>query len=223
VELPTRLRSDEDEVRVLVVDDHDLFRHGLRELLQAQGVRVVGEASDGDEAVRLALHVMPDVVVMDLHMPLVSGVEATRRLTAIAPTVRVLILTISANDADVMSAIVAGASGYLLKDASVTEIAAGVRAAARGEALVSPQIASYLLRRLRPQHGGVPEVEQLDLTEREMDVLKLIAQGKENAEIAEELVISIRTVKNHVSSILAKLQLGNRIEAAVYAVRQGIA
>jgi DNA-binding NarL/FixJ family response regulator len=209
-----------DDIRVVVVDDHDLFRRGLRELLEEQGIRVVGEASDGAEAVRLATHAMPDVLVMDLNMPRLSGVEATRRLATAAPAVRVLVLTISADDDDVLDAIEAGASGYLLKDASISQIAAGVRAAADGEALLSPRIATHILRRIRS--GSEGEIERADLSERELQVLRLMAQGRENAEIAESLVISPRTVKNHISSILAKLHMENRIQAAVYAVRRGI-
>ena len=210
-----------EDIRVVVVDDHDLFRHGLRELFEEQGIRVVGEASDGEEAVRLATHSLPDVVVMDLNLPRVSGVEAIRRLTSAAPTVRVLVLTISADDDDVLDAIEAGASGYLLKDASIAEIAAGVRAAAAGDALLSPRIAVHLLKRLRCG-GSNGEVDHAELSDRELEVLRLMAQGRENAVIAQSLVISPRTVKNHISSILAKLRMENRIQAAVYAVRRGI-
>jgi DNA-binding NarL/FixJ family response regulator len=218
--VPVSMGAPGDDIRVVIVDDHDLFRRGLRELLEEQGIRVVGEAADGVEGMQLATHALPDVVVMDLNMPRLSGVEATRRLAAAAPTVRVLVLTISADDDDVLDAIEAGASGYLLKDASMSEIAAGVRAAAAGEALLSPRIATHILRRIRS--GGEGEIQRADLSERELQVLRLMAQGRENAEIAEALVISPRTVKNHISSILSKLHMENRIQAAVYAVRRGI-
>jgi DNA-binding NarL/FixJ family response regulator len=192
-------------------------------LLEEQGIHVVGEAANGDEAVRLATHVLPDVVVMDLHMPHGGGVEATRRLSASAPTVKGLVVTISAEEQDVMDAIMAGASGYLLKGASVEEIAAGVRAAAAGESLISPRIATQVLERLRERATDTERPGHAELSERELEILHLLAQGRDNDEIAEALVISPRTVKNHVSSILTKLQMENRVQAALYAVRRGLA
>jgi two-component system, NarL family, response regulator LiaR len=212
-----------EEIRVVLVDDHDLFRRGLRELLEEQGLHVVGEAADGEEAVRLAGHAAPDVVVMDLSLPRTSGVEATRRLAAASPASNVLVLTISADETSVIEAIEAGACGYLLKDASAVDIAAGVRAAADGESLLSPRIAGRLLERLRGPRAGDDHGERAELSERELEVLRLLAEGRDNDEIAEALVISPRTVKNHVSSILGKLHLENRIQAAVYAVRRGLA
>jgi len=152
-----------------------------------------------------------------------SGVEATRRLAAAVPLVKVLVLTISADERDVTDAVIAGASGYLLKDATAKEIAAGVRAAAAGESLISPRIASQLLERLRAHAGDAPGPADANLSERELEILRLIAEGHDNDRIAEQLVLSPRTVKNHVSSILAKLQLENRVQAAVYAVRKGLA
>ena len=217
--------TDEAEpIRVIVVDDHDLLRKGLRDLLTEHGLRVVGEAGDGADAVRLVAHAAPDVVIMDLNMPRMSGIEATRRLAEVAPSCRVLVLTVSSDDETVADAIAAGASGYLLKDASGDEIAAGVRAAADGEALISPRIAARLLERLRPAEGpGAPGgARGAELTDREIEVLRLLAAGRDNAEIAQELFISPRTVKNHISSILAKLHVDNRIQAAVYAVRKGL-
>jgi DNA-binding NarL/FixJ family response regulator len=212
-----------EPIRVIVVDDHDLLRKGLRDLLSEHGLQVVGEAGDGDDAVRLVAHAAPDVVVMDLNMPRMSGVEATRRLASVAPSTRVLVLTVSADDSTVAEAIAAGATGYLLKDASGDDIAAGVRAAAAGEALLSPSIASHLLERLRPAEGGGEATgEAPGLTDREREVLRLLAAGRDNAAIAQELFISPRTVKNHISSILAKLHVENRIQAAVYAVRKGL-
>jgi DNA-binding NarL/FixJ family response regulator len=208
------------EIRVVVVDDHDLFRRGLRRSLEDQGLRVIGEAADGEEAVRLVVHARPEVVVMDLQMPKMSGVEAVRELAVAAPAVRVLMLTVSGDEQSVTEAIEAGARGYLLKQATIEEIAAGVRAAAAGEALVSPRVAAQLLKRLRGPAPSTPAGP--GLTERELDVLRLVAEGRDNQEIAEALTISPRTAKNHVASILAKLGLDNRIQAAVYAVRRGI-
>jgi DNA-binding NarL/FixJ family response regulator len=213
-----------ESLRVLIVDDHDLFRTGLRNLLEEQGVTIVGEAPTGMEAVRIVRELAPDVVVMDLNMPAMGGVEATRHIAGIAPLTRVLMLTISDEDSDVMDAILAGACGYLLKDASIQELVAGIRAAARGESLISPNIAAKVLQRVRAT-SAQPEIADMirsELSDREIEVLKLIANGKDNALIAAELHISPKTVKNHISNILMKLQIDNRIQAAVYAVRSGI-
>jgi DNA-binding NarL/FixJ family response regulator len=213
-----------DELRVLVVDDHDLFRTGLRNLLEEQGVNVVGEAENGETAIRLASDLAPDVVIMDLNMPGAGGVETTRRLSSLAPLSRVVVLTISADDDDVMNAVMAGACGYLLKDSSIQELIAGIRAASEGESLISPQIAAKVLQRLRAQSKDADAAETIraELSDRELQVLKLIANGNDNAQIARELFISPKTVKNHISNILMKLQIDNRIQAAVYAVRSGI-
>jgi DNA-binding NarL/FixJ family response regulator len=210
--------------RVLLVDDHDLFRTGLRTLLEEQGVDVVGEAETGMDAVRLIREVAPEVVVMDLNMPGIGGVEATRQIAMIAPSTRVLVLTISDQDEDVMDAIVAGACGYLLKDATIEQLLAGIRAAATGGSIVSPTIAAKVLRRLRATTPSPREAETVrtELTDREVQVLKLIANGMDNAQIAADLHISPKTVKNHISNILLKLQIENRIQAAVYAVRSGL-
>jgi DNA-binding NarL/FixJ family response regulator len=215
---------DDVSARVLLVDDHDLFRTGLRNLLEEQGVQVVGEADTGTEALRQVREVAPDVVVMDLNMPGISGVEATRQITMIAPLTRVLVLTISDQDGDVMDAILAGACGYLLKDSSIQELMQGIRAAAVGESLVSPTIASKVLQRVRASSSSQREADTIhsELSDREIEVLKLIANGKDNAMIAGELHISPKTVKNHISNILMKLQIDNRIQAAVFAVRSGI-
>jgi DNA-binding NarL/FixJ family response regulator len=212
------------EPRVLLVDDHDLFRAGLRNLLDDQGVQIVGECTNGTDALRAVRELAPDVVVMDLNMPGISGVEATRQISMIAPLTRVLVLTISDQDADVMDAILAGACGYLLKDSSITELLHGIRSAAIGESLVSPTIASKVLQRVRASSASRREAEviQSELSDREIQVLKLIANGKDNAMIAGELHISPKTVKNHISNILMKLQIENRIQAAVFAVRSGI-
>ena len=216
--------ADEISVRVLLVDDHDLFRTGLRNLLEERGVQVAGEASTGAEAVRLVREAAPDVVVMDLHMPGISGIEAIKQIAAIAPLTRVLVLTISDHDEDVLHAILAGACGYLLKDASVDEPIRGIEAAAVGESLVSPAIAGKVLQQVRATtiSPEAADAVRAELSQRELDVLKLIASGNDNAMIAAELHISPKTVKNHISNILMKLQIENRILAAVYAVRSGI-
>jgi DNA-binding NarL/FixJ family response regulator len=210
--------------RVLLVDDHDLFRTGLRNLLEEQGVQIVGEAGTGADAIRYVRELAPDVVVMDLNMPGMSGVEATRQITSIAPLTRVVVLTISDQDGDVMDAILAGACGYLLKDASIHELIRGINAAAIGESLISPHIAGKVLQRVRASTPSSIDAETIrsELSDREIQVLKLIANGKDNALIAGELHISPKTVKNHISNILMKLQIDNRIQAAVYAVRSGI-
>jgi DNA-binding NarL/FixJ family response regulator len=213
-----------DQIRVLIVDDHDLFRTGLRNLLEDQGVMLVGEAAGGAEAVELVRERNPDVVVMDLNMPGMGGIEATRQIAADSPRTRVVMLTISDQDNDVMDAILAGACGYLLKDSSILELMAGIRAASRGESLISPHIAAKVLQRVRAT-STQPEIARTiraELSDREIEVLKLIANGKDNAMIAAELHISPKTVKNHISNILMKLQIDNRIQAAVYAVRSGI-
>jgi len=213
-----------DTLRVLLVDDHDLFRSGLRNLLEEQGVTIVGEAPTGAEAVRHVRELAPDVVVMDLNMPGMGGVEATRHIAGISPLTRVVMLTISDEDNDVMDAILAGACGYLLKNASIQELVAGIEAASRGESLISPYIAAKVLQRVRATsaHADIAATIRSELSDREIEVLKLIANGKDNAVIAGELHISPKTVKNHISNILMKLQIDNRIQAAVYAVRSGI-
>jgi DNA-binding NarL/FixJ family response regulator len=211
-------------VRVLLVDDHDLFRTGLRNLLEERGVQVAGEAGQGADAVRLVRELAPDVVVMDLHMPGMSGIEAIRQIHGFAPLTRVLVLTISDQDDDVLDAILAGACGYLLKDASVDELIRGIVAAAVGESLVSPAIAGKVLQQVRATAISPEAADTIrtELSDRELDVLKLIAAGNDNAMIAAQLHISPKTVKNHISNILMKLQIENRIQAAVYAVRSGI-
>jgi DNA-binding NarL/FixJ family response regulator len=212
-----------DLLRVMLVDDHDLFRTGLRNLLEEQGVQIVAEASDGATALNLVRELTPDVVVMDLNMPGMNGIEATREIARLVPLTRVVVLTISDQDGDVMDAILAGACGYLLKDSSIQDLMQGIRAASIGEALISPHIASKVLQRIRAS-GIDPETsgQGPELSDRETEVLRLIANGKDNAEIAQELHISPKTVKNHISNILMKLQIENRIQAAVYAVRRGL-
>jgi DNA-binding NarL/FixJ family response regulator len=222
--LPAAEERPAESLRVLIVDDHDLFRTGLRNLLEEQGVQIVGEAAGGTEAIRIVRDLAPDVVVMDLNMPGMGGVDATRHISSIAPLTRVVMLTISEEDSDVMDAILAGACGYLLKDSSIQDLMAGIRAASMGESLISPNIAAKVLQRIRAT-STQPEIAnqiRAELSDREIEVLKLIANGKDNAVIAAELHISPKTVKNHISNILMKLQIDNRIQAAVYAVRSGI-
>src|SRR5919201_498574 len=178
-------------IRVLIVDDHELFRHGMGQLLAEQGFEIVGEASSGEAAVALATRYEPDVVVMDLSMPGIGGIEATRRITERAPRSRVLVLTIASDEENVNEAILAGAAGYLLKDATPDEIAAGVRAAAIGEAPVSPRVAAGLLERIRSGAPARHEGQLVDrLTERELEVLRLLGRGMSNDDIAGELHIT---------------------------------
>jgi two-component system, NarL family, response regulator LiaR len=209
---------------VVLVDDHDLFRSGLRTLLEDQGVQVVAEAATGREALRHVRELAPEVVLMDLSMPDMGGVEATREIARVAPLTRVVVLTISDRDGDILEAVLAGACGYLLKDSSIQDLMRGISAAALGESLISPQIANKVLRELRAARPASKAAERVrtQLTERELEVLRLIANGKDNAQIAADLHISSKTVKNHISNILMKLQIENRIQAAVYAVRSGI-
>lgn len=215
-----------DHIEVFLVEDHGYFRDGLRELLRAHdpGIAVVGDASSAEEALGPICELQPDVVLMDIHLPGESGIEATRRLALSCPLVRVLVLSGSGGDGDVVRAILAGARGYLLKSAPIPEIAAGIRSAAQGGSVLSPDVAGELLEHVRTT-GAAPEpvASTPELTPRELEVLKLMAAGMENAQIAEALVISPRTARNHVASILEKLQMQNRIQAAVYAVKHGLA
>jgi DNA-binding NarL/FixJ family response regulator len=210
------------DVKVIVVDDHELFRRGLIGLLQERGIRVIGEAALAADALRPAAEMGPGVVLMDLTMPGMSGIEATQRLTAVAPLVRVLVLTVSTDDQHVMDALLAGACGYVLKDAPVNQIVEAISAAERGESFISPRIARHLIRRLREPQDVEPSLTGADLTPRELQVLDLLARGLDNSEIASALFLSQHTIKNHVSSILIKLQVENRIQAAVRAVRGGL-
>jgi DNA-binding NarL/FixJ family response regulator len=213
-------------VRVLVVDDQSGFRVGLSRILADQGFEVVGQARDGEEALELAGSLVPDVIVMDLSLPGMSGIETTRRLGVVVPQARVLVLTVSARDDDVMDAIMAGACGYMLKGTPADEIASGILATAAGESLISTRIAARVLDHIRGEangNGTDHETGGVGLSKREIQILRLVADGKENKEIAQELFISPQTVKNHISNILAKLQIENRIQAAVYAVRNRIA
>jgi len=213
-------------IRVLIVDDHDLFRTGLASLLDSQpGIEVVAQASSGRAGVRLADEMRPDVVLMDLRMPDIEGPEATREILERDPSMRVVALTVVSESAAVAGAMEAGACGFLAKDTAIDGMTAAVRAAAQGGAWLSPRAAEVVLGRIRssdaPQGSDSSALEELSA--RELDVLRLIALGMENSEIADALNISRRTAKNHVSNILAKLGLPSRVQAAVYAVRRGLA
>jgi DNA-binding NarL/FixJ family response regulator len=210
----------EKPVTAVLVEDHALFRAGLRELLEERGVAVLGDAPDAEAGLDLVRRCAPDVAIMDLGLPGMSGIEAIRRLAVEAPRTRVLVLTISASEGDVLDAVLAGGAGYLLKDAPIETIVAGVRAAAAGEVMISPRIAGSLLERLRARGERGDGRCSASLSERERDVLRLVAGGRENDAIARELFISPHTVKNHISSILLKLQVANRIQAAVRAIRE---
>jgi DNA-binding NarL/FixJ family response regulator len=209
----------ERELRVVIADDHPFYRDGLAKLLTANGIVVAAQAANGEAAIRAVEDTAPDVVVMDLNMPGMSGIEATRQLIDIAPHTRVLVLSVSAQEDDVTEAIVAGASGYVLKESPVEEVVAGIQAAAAGQALISPRVATLLLGRLREHAQTQRDMSSMHLSERELDVLGLLADGKANHEIAEALYISPSTVRNHVANILAKLHVDNRVQAAVRAVR----
>lgn len=211
-------------LRVLVVDDHDLFRTGLRRLLDREtGLEVIADARRGDEAVRKAAELQPDIVVMDINMPGMSGIEATRQVLAVSPASAVVILTISDKDHEVMDAVLAGASGYVLKRATLAEITTAIHAVGTGEAAIATRVAGSLLQRLR--HYGAQEDERgprPTLTERELEVLALLVDGCDNAEIGKRLFLSPNTIKRYVSSILKKLGVENRIQAAVRAVEEGL-
>ena len=212
-------------IRALVVDDHDLFRTGLSSLLSSQpDIEVVAQASGGRMGVRLAHELRPDVVLMDLQMPDLAGHDATREILERDPSTRVVVLTVVSDDADVVAALETGACGFLAKDTPVDDVIVAVRAAAQGGAWLSPRAAEIVLSRLRrKEKERPPELEAaIELSSRELDVLRLIARGLENSEIAKTLNISPRTAKNHVSNILAKLGLPSRVQAAVYAVRRGL-
>jgi DNA-binding NarL/FixJ family response regulator len=206
------------------VDDHELVRAALKSTLAEAGIQVTGEASNAEDGIAIVAETAPDVVLMDLSLPGLSGIEATEHLSTIAPTSRVLIVTGSTEKQDVLQAILAGACGYLLKDSEPRAVVAAVRAASVGESVISPKIAGRLLDRVRhrDQDDQFGARLRAKLTEREVEILRLVAGGKENREIASQLYISPKTVKNHISNILTKLQLENRIQAAVHAVRSGI-
>ena len=216
--------SDRQALRVLIVDDHALFRRGLQMVLeQEDDIDVVGEAADGAEAIERAVDLMPDVVLMDVRMPKRSGIEATEQIRDALPHAKILMLTISDEESDLYEAIKAGASGYLLKEISIDEVADAIRSVWAGQSRISPSMASKLLNEFAAMSKRADERQQIPppkLTDREMEVLRLVAQGLNNRDIAAQLFISENTVKNHIRNILEKLHLHSRMEAVVYAVRE---
>ena len=209
-------------IRVLIADDHAIVRKGIRALLSTEpNIEVIGEAGDGAEAVAQAQVLQPDVILMDLVMPNLDGVEATRQITTQKPQTRILVLTSFAADDQVFPAIQAGALGYLLKDSSPTELVQAIRQVHRGEPSLDAAIAGKVLYELA--HPSKPQRTSKPLTERELEVLLLITRGRSNRDIADHLVISEMTVRAHVSNILSKLHLASRTQAALYALREGLA
>jgi two-component system nitrate/nitrite response regulator NarL len=208
----------------MVVDDHELFRSGLRRLLENEaGMTVVADARRGAEAVQRARELRPDVVVLDVNMPDMNGIDATRRILQASPATAVIMLTISDAGDDVLNAVLAGASGYLLKDAPLPEIISAIRAAGAGQSMIAPRVAGGLLARLRDHGPTAPPAQAApELSEREAHVLKLLVAGCDNVEIGANLHLSSSTIKHHISSILEKLGVENRIQAAVLAVRRGL-
>jgi two-component system nitrate/nitrite response regulator NarL len=224
-------------LRMVIADDHRLFRDGLRGTLEDAGMEVVGEASDGAEAVALARELKPDVLVLDLNMPGVSGLQALRRIERSSPDIQTVVLTVSAEDADVLEALAAGACGYLLKDIRADRLADGIRQAAEGHMVLSSDVAQALIARVRSDadanavrakaevEAGEEEAatqERPALTPREAEVLRLIAEGADNVAIGRALSISPHTVKQYVTNIFEKLGVRSRVQAAVYAVRAGL-
>jgi len=212
----------ESAIKVLLVDDHEMVRIGLAAVLGTEeGIEVVGEASNGQEGIRLAQEYKPDVVLMDLVMEGMDGVETTRKLMKLMPEVKVIVLTSYLDDEKLYPVIEAGAFSYLLKTSRASEIAQAIRAAVKGQSVLEQQVAAKMMNRLRqPKQAAEPHH---DLTEREMEVLRLIAAGKSNQEVADELFIGIKTVKFHVTNILAKLGVEDRTQAAIYAFKHGLA
>jgi len=209
-------------IRLMLADDHRMLREGLRRSMTDQGFDVIGEARDGDEAIRLAEELMPEVILMDVTMPEVDGVEATRQIRQQFPEIRIVMLTMHADQEVLAAAIRAGASGYLVKDCSTEEIASAVRMAASGETALSPQLAASMLDEVRKLDQPAATEEERVITRREEEVLQLIANGCSTPEVAEKLFISQKTVKNHLASIYQKLDARDRTQAVLQAVRMGI-
>lgn len=217
------LAGPADPIRVMIVDDHALFRRGLELVLSGEpDIAIVGEAADGVEAVARATTLVPDVVLMDVRMPVMGGVEAARRIRDALPSTKVVMLTVSEDRDDLFAAIRAGATGYLLKEVSIDEVPAAVRSVARGHGLVSPSMAAALLAEfcVLSHHADGARRHVPRLTDRELEVLRLVAKGLQNRDIAGELEIAENTVKNHVRNILEKVGLRSRMEAAMWAMRE---
>jgi two-component system, NarL family, response regulator LiaR len=213
-----------EKIRVLIVDDHQVVREGLRSFLDLlEDIELVGEAADGISAVEMVKRFSPDVVLMDLVMPRLDGIEATRQVKAANPNTKVIALTSFTEDDKVFPAIQAGASSYLLKDVSPDSLIDAIRAAHRGEARLHPDITRKLMEQITHPANPVRSAQPDGLTEREIGVVRLVAQGRSNHEIAQELVISERTVKTHISNILNKLHLEDRTQLAIYAIKNGLA
>lgn len=216
----TNNNLDPSMIRILITDDHAIVREGLRTFISTEpGMEVIGEAVDGIEAVQKSCDLKPDVILMDMAMPRMGGLEAIQKIKEQCPEAQILVLTSFSDDETVFPAIKAGALGYLLKNTSPNRLLSAIRDVYQGKPSISPDIANKLMRELQRKSNLPPTKEPL--TEREMDVLKLVAQGMTNQEIAEELVISEGTVRTHVSNILSKLHLANRTQAALYALREG--
>lgn len=212
-----------EELRILIADDHPLFRHGIRESLShIPEVQVVGEAATGEEAIVQAETLHPDVILMDVNMPGVNGIEATRRILHTLPHIRVLVVTMFEDDSSVFAAMRAGARGYILKDAEKENIVRAIQAVANGEAIFSPTIATRLIDFFSTQAAALPKEIFPSLTEREREILQLIARGKSNADMARELSLSPKTVYNYVSNILSKLQVADRAQAIIRAREAGV-
>jgi len=217
------MMGHDEKIRVLIVDDHQVVRQGLRTFLELQeDILVVGEAGDGETAVEMVRQLNPDIVLMDLVMPRLDGISATRQVKSFAAAVKVIALTSFTEDEQVFPAIQAGASSYLLKDVSPDELVEAIRAAYHGEARLHPDIMRKLMDQVATQSTRIQETPAENLTERELDVVRLVAQGRSNHEIAQELVISEKTVKTHISNILGKLHLADRTQLAIYAIKKGL-
>jgi DNA-binding NarL/FixJ family response regulator len=212
-----------DTIRVLIADDHQLFRDGLRALLEsAPDTEVVGEAASGQEAIRLAAERLPHLILMDLQMPDLDGIEATRQIVEANPEINILMVTMFEDDQSVFAAMRAGARGYVVKGVKHNEMLRAIRAVASGEAIFSPSIASRMMDFFATSRRVIPAEAFPELTDREQEVLNLMARGDSNADIAQELIISIKTVRNHVSNIFGKLQVADRAQAVIRAREAGL-
>jgi two-component system, NarL family, nitrate/nitrite response regulator NarL len=218
------VEASNNALRVVLADDHHFFREGLRRMLAADGMSVVGEATDGTRAVALARELAPDVMVIDLKMPNASGIDALRQIAMTSPGARLVVLTVSADETDAIEALAAGACGYLLKDTRPDELVSGIRLAACGHAVLSRDVVRALAAQVQTDNHAVTQAmsDGRALTERELEVIRLIVDGADNAAIGRELSISKHTVKQYVTNIFEKLGVSSRVQAAVYAVRKGL-